>query len=112
MSSLRRLPIVIFGCGGHGRVVADTLKVAGAPLVGFLDDRPPASFVSEIPVLGDRGCLEEPEFLKNHEILIAIGEARFVGNSLCWFSTAAAVSPGRSIRVQSSLRMYPLEKVP
>lgn len=76
MSSLRRLPIVIFGCGGHGRVVADTLKVAGAPLVGFLDDRPPASFVSEIPVLGDRGCLEEPEFLKNHEILIAIGEAR------------------------------------
>ena len=76
MSSSARLPIVIFGCGGHGRVVADTLKVAGAPLAGFLDDRPPAAFVGEIPVLGDRGCLERPEFLKNHEILIAIGEAR------------------------------------
>jgi sugar O-acyltransferase (sialic acid O-acetyltransferase NeuD family) len=76
MSSSRRLPIVIFGCGGHGRVVADTLKVARAPLAGFLDDRPPASFISEIPLLGGRGRLEEPEFLKNHEILIAIGEAR------------------------------------
>jgi acetyltransferase EpsM len=76
MSSSRRLPIVIFGCGGHGRVVADTLKVARAPLVGFLDDRPPAASVSEIPLLGGRGCLEEPEFLKNYDILIAIGETR------------------------------------
>jgi sugar O-acyltransferase (sialic acid O-acetyltransferase NeuD family) len=76
MSSSRRLPIVIFGCGGHGRVIADTLKVARAPVAGFLDDRPPASLVKEIPVLGDRGCLEEREFLKSYEILIAIGEAR------------------------------------
>ncbi len=76
MSSSGRLPIVIFGCGGHGRVVADTLKVARAPLAGFLDDRPPASLVNEIPVLGGRGCLGEPEFLKNYDILIAIGEAR------------------------------------
>ncbi len=76
MSSSGRLPIVIFGCGGHGRVVADTLKVARAPLVGFLDDRPPASFISEIPLLGGRSRLEELEFLKNYEILIAIGEAR------------------------------------
>ena len=76
MSSSGRLPIVIFGCGGHGRVVADTLKVARAPLAGFLDDRPPASVIGEVPLLGDRGCLEEPEFLKSHEILIAIGETR------------------------------------
>lgn len=76
MSSDSRLPVVIFGCGGHGRVVADILKVAGAPLAGFLDDRPPASIVNEIPVLGDRGCLERPEFLNNYAVLIAIGEAR------------------------------------
>lgn len=57
-------------------MVADTLKVAGGPLAGFLDDRPPASLINEIPVLGDRGCLEEREFLKNYEIVIAIGEAR------------------------------------
>jgi sugar O-acyltransferase (sialic acid O-acetyltransferase NeuD family) len=76
MSSSSKLPIVIFGCGGHGRVVADTLKVAHASVAGFLDDRPPASFVGEVPLLGDRSCLEEPEFLKNYEILIAIGEPR------------------------------------
>src|SRR3954466_15613268 len=75
MSSSSRLPIVIFGCGGHGRVVADALKVARAPLAGFLDDRPPAAFVGEIPLLGGRGCLDKPEFLKSYEILIAIGEA-------------------------------------
>src|SRR5205807_7605532 len=76
MSSSGKLPIVIFGCGGHGRVVADPLKIARAPLAGFLDDRPPAAVVDEIPLLGGRGCLEEPEFLRNYEILIAIGEAR------------------------------------
>jgi acetyltransferase EpsM len=76
MSSSDRLPIVIFGCGGHGRVVADTLKVARGPVAGFLDDRPPAAFVREIPLLGGRGCLEEPGFLKNYDILIALGEAR------------------------------------
>jgi sugar O-acyltransferase (sialic acid O-acetyltransferase NeuD family) len=76
MSPPSRLPIVIFGCGGHGRVVADALKVARAPLAGFLDDRPPAPIMNEIPVIGNRGCLEQPEFLKNYAILIAIGEPR------------------------------------
>jgi sugar O-acyltransferase (sialic acid O-acetyltransferase NeuD family) len=76
MPSSGRLPIVIFGCGGHGRVVADTLKVARAPVAGFLDDRPPASYVSDLPLLGGRTRLEDPKFLKNYEIVIAIGEAR------------------------------------
>jgi len=76
MSSSNRRPIVIFGCGGHGRVVADTLKVAGAPLAGFLDDRPPGLVVNEIPVLGDRGCLEKQEFLTQYAVLIAVGETR------------------------------------
>jgi len=76
MSPRNRLPIVIFGCGGHVRVVADALKVARATLAGFLDDRPPASLVNSIPVIGGRSCLEQPEFLKNYAILIAIGEVR------------------------------------
>jgi sugar O-acyltransferase (sialic acid O-acetyltransferase NeuD family) len=70
-----KLPIVIFGCGGHGRVVADILRVARANLVGFLDDSPPAHAISEIPVLGDRKCLNQSEFLRSHAVLIAIGEA-------------------------------------
>ena len=57
-------------------MIADTLKVARAPVAGFLDDRPPAGFVDEIPLLGGRGCLEESEFLKTYDILIAIGEAK------------------------------------
>jgi sugar O-acyltransferase (sialic acid O-acetyltransferase NeuD family) len=76
MSSSNRRPIVIFGCGGHGRVVADTLKVARAPLAGFLDDRPPGLLVNEVPVLGDSECLEKPEFLAQYAVLIAVGETR------------------------------------
>jgi sugar O-acyltransferase (sialic acid O-acetyltransferase NeuD family) len=56
-------------------VVADTLQVAGAPLAGFLDDRPPGLVVNEIPVLGDRGCLEKAEFLTRYAVLIAVGDA-------------------------------------
>lgn len=69
-----KLPIVIFGCGGHGRVVADILRVAHANFAGFLDDRPPAAVINEIPVLGNRDCLAQPEFLRDYAILIAIGE--------------------------------------
>jgi sugar O-acyltransferase (sialic acid O-acetyltransferase NeuD family) len=74
MSPPSKLPIVVFGCGGHGRVVADALNVAGAPLAGFLDDSPPAPVINQIPVIGDRSCLEQPDFLKSHAIVIAIGE--------------------------------------
>jgi UDP-N-acetylbacillosamine N-acetyltransferase len=72
---LSELPIVIFGCGGHGRVIADALMAGQAKLAGFLDDAPTAPIVNEIPVLGDRKRLEEPGFLESHAILIAIGEA-------------------------------------
>jgi sugar O-acyltransferase (sialic acid O-acetyltransferase NeuD family) len=70
------LPIVIFGCGGHGRVVADTLRVGRAIVAGFLDDRPPASFINGIPVLGDSRCLERSDFLMTYAIIVAIGNVR------------------------------------
>ena len=76
-------------------MVADTLKVAGAPLAGFLDDRPPAAFVDEIPLLGGRSCLEEPEFLKNYDILIAIGEAKLRRQLALLVLDRGGISPRR-----------------
>jgi sugar O-acyltransferase (sialic acid O-acetyltransferase NeuD family) len=67
---------VIFGCGGHGRVVADTLRVVRADLKGFLDDDPPAAVVDGIPVLGDHRFLEKPDFLATYAIIVAIGDQR------------------------------------
>lgn len=53
-------PIVVFGAGGHGKVVADLLLAQEAPLAGFLDDaRPPGTLVLGLPVLGTAAWLRE-----------------------------------------------------
>ncbi|MEY4548878.1 MAG: hypothetical protein RL685_5073 [Pseudomonadota bacterium] len=53
----RRLTrVVVFGAGGHGRVVADAARCAGAEVLGFLDDRRAVGDeVSLGRVLGGRG---------------------------------------------------------
>jgi acetyltransferase EpsM len=77
MESFRNtIPIVIFGCGGQGRVVADILIAAGTPPAGFLDDRPPAAFVDGVPVLGSSHCMEQPHFLRTYAMIVALGDQR------------------------------------
>ena len=44
--------LVIFGAGGHARVVADIALKNGYEIEGFLDDNPSASTVIGYPVLG------------------------------------------------------------
>src|SRR4051812_24768078 len=67
--------VVIFGSGGHGRVIADTLRVAGQAFAGFLDDEPTAATISGLPVLGGREYLEQVEFLRAHAVVVAMGDA-------------------------------------
>jgi acetyltransferase EpsM len=71
---VNQMPIVIFGCGGHGRVIADTLRVCGSTVAGFLDDNPPASVVDGVAVLGDRSCLVRQDFLAKYEVIVAMGD--------------------------------------
>lgn len=54
-------PWVVVGCGGHGREVADVLKINGENILGFLDDNPDriATTVGELPVLGDLNWLNQ-----------------------------------------------------
>jgi sugar O-acyltransferase (sialic acid O-acetyltransferase NeuD family) len=50
--------LVVYGAGGHGRVVLDAALVSGANVLGFLDDRlAPGSVVAGLPVLGSSGWL-------------------------------------------------------
>jgi UDP-perosamine 4-acetyltransferase len=53
------LPIIVIGAGGHGRVIADTLRVADRAIIGFLDPDPflHKTFIDGLPVLGDDGVL-------------------------------------------------------
>lgn len=55
--------VVVFGAGGHGRVVADAALCAGWDVLGFLDDRRPVGDELALGrVLGDRSwCRAHPE---------------------------------------------------
>lgn len=49
--------LLVLGCGGHGRVVADVALACGYGRIAFLDDAPGSS--SPFPVLGPMALLEE-----------------------------------------------------
>ncbi len=51
-------PEIIVGAGGHGRVLADALRLEGREVAGFVDPHPePKS--GEPPILGDDDALED-----------------------------------------------------
>jgi len=66
--------VVIYGAGGHGKVVLDALRRAGREVVGFVDDDPERAGGSHcgLPVfggLGSHGVLGGVDFV------VAIGDA-------------------------------------
>jgi sugar O-acyltransferase (sialic acid O-acetyltransferase NeuD family) len=69
-----RQSIVIFGCGGHGRVIADILSSLGVVATGFLDDNPPSPDIDGVPLIGGRNRLDEPDFIKAHAIIVGVGD--------------------------------------
>lgn len=70
---MTELPLVIVGCGGHGRVVLDCALAAGRVVAGFLDHVPAASMVDGFPVLGGDEMLDKADFLASHAIIAAMG---------------------------------------
>jgi hypothetical protein len=61
--------LVVYGAGGHGRVVADAARAAELELMGFLDDGLPAGEqVLEWRVLGDASWLHG-----RHGVWVALG---------------------------------------
>lgn len=61
-----KAPLLVVGCGGHGRVVADVAQVCGYDPIAFLDDSPKRTVdYGEFPILGpismiDRLCRDWP----------------------------------------------------
>ena len=65
--------VLILGAGGHAKVVADLVELAGYAVAGFLDDHPAGPDVFGKPVLGPiADCLRYPE----HAFVIGIGSNR------------------------------------
>lgn len=51
-------PVLVFGAGGQGRVVAETIQALGTRVEGFIDDGlAVGTLVLGLPVLGDAGWL-------------------------------------------------------
>lgn len=53
-------PLVVYGAGGHGKVVADAARSQGLEVLGFLDDDPSRvsrRVLGELAVLGDASWL-------------------------------------------------------
>lgn len=62
------LPIIVYGAGGHGKVVADILFASGESVLGFIDDSKPAgTTVLGLPVLGGSA------WLATHGARVALG---------------------------------------
>lgn len=65
------LPLVIYGAGDHGRVVAEAARLAGWRVLGFLDDRVAAGEeIGGAPVLGAAERLAGIEAA----VIVAVGE--------------------------------------
>ena len=102
----RKRPVVVYGAGGHGRVVMDAVLAAGFHLVGFVDDLLPVgadtggSVVlgnaewltgkAELAVALGIGCNRTRR--RVHEIVVAAG-----GEVLTVVHPAATVSPRASV---------------
>ncbi len=64
-------PLLIYGAGGHGWVVADAAHNAGWHILGFIDDTPNGDRVGDWPVF-QRDVLDKPDL--DARIIVAIGD--------------------------------------
>jgi len=62
--------VVIIGAGGHGRVIADIVSLAGDVVLGFLDDKDPSEFPN-ITILGKLTDIER--FKQEASFIVGIG---------------------------------------
>jgi sugar O-acyltransferase (sialic acid O-acetyltransferase NeuD family) len=71
--------VVVYGCGGHGKVIADAVLAAGRVVVGFVDDQPSSRelVVLGLPVLAV-GRDESLEFCRREglSVAVAVGDNR------------------------------------
>lgn len=71
--SMTSLPIILYGAGGHGKVLADALEGSAAyQMIGFIDDVRTGEHVG-YPILGGREILEELRS-KGVHCIVSIGD--------------------------------------
>lgn len=68
--------VLVFGAGGHGKVVADAARSAGLTLLGFVDDAPAraGTRIWDLPVITWEQCLAEPGRFGGAAFAVAVGD--------------------------------------
>jgi sugar O-acyltransferase (sialic acid O-acetyltransferase NeuD family) len=66
--------LVVYGAGGHGRVVVDTAMAAGWGIGLWIDDRPACPALWDIPIVASRDVSWGT--MVSHAFVIAIGDNR------------------------------------
>ncbi len=85
---------LIYGAGGHARVIADAIQLNGDKIVAFIDDNPAATVVNGIKVKS-----YDPESDKDAVLVIGIGSnstREKIGASVR-HNTATVIHPGAVI---------------
>lgn len=101
--------IVIFGAGGHGKVILDILLECGCPVLGFLDEdqKKIGQKVSGFKILGDWSFLKNK---KNVAIALGIGNNKirqklFIKAKKLRYPVVNAIHPTASISRDTKLEM-------
>lgn len=103
MTSPAPTAVIVFGAGGHGRVVADVALQAGMHLAGFVDDNPATRRSAHLPapVLGDREWLQSAR-REGWSVALGVGDnyarrtiAQFL--SVEGFDLVTLISPSATI---------------
>lgn len=72
--STGRMPLIIIGAGGHGKVVFDIARTSRWAVRGFIDaQRTPGEAVLDSKILGNEGLLRDPQFIRDHMFVVALG---------------------------------------
>lgn len=75
MAANTKLPLLIVGSGGHGRVVQDAARASGWEVRGFIDDtKIPGAQISGSPVVGGTTLLDDLTVLTVSAVIVAIGD--------------------------------------
>jgi len=99
--------MIVYGAGGHARVVYETLISSGDEVVGFIDDNPMVEFFNGFSVYHSY----KPELFKGEKIIIAIGSnqsrTKLAGKILHSFGTCidktSCISDSASVGVGSMI---------
>jgi sugar O-acyltransferase (sialic acid O-acetyltransferase NeuD family) len=100
-------PLLIIGCGGHGRVAMEAARSAGLQVAGFLDDGHRGEQVLGAPVLGGSERLDDAQ-AGAYAYVVAVGDQatrrRLAGRIVdSGFELASIVHPTATISPSATL---------